>query len=128
MKNGFIPEKSLQKFHTNYTVVDTGYKTPCWLWNRALTEKGYGQFWFKEFGKGKSKNHRAHRAAYIHYVNPNLDPKLDLDHQCDIEACANPWHVQECTTQVNNARKWLVIHALLEHNRSEYTVMSSQDL
>jgi hypothetical protein len=104
-KHQFIPEKNIKIFHESYTVVDTGYDTPCWLWNKALNERGYAQFWFKEYGKGKSKNHRGHRAAYIHFRG-EIDADMTLDHRCNVEACVNPYHCEQETDAENNRLKW----------------------
>ena len=103
-----IPEKNLRIFHSSYTVLDTGHDTPCWLWNKSLSD-GYAQFWFKEYGMKKSKNHRGHRAAYKHFINPEIDDDMTLDHLCQVEACVNPYHCEEVTNAVNNQRKWEVI-------------------
>jgi hypothetical protein len=110
-KGQYIPEKNLKIMFDSIAIVDTGYKTPCWIWTKALNKSGYAQFWFKDFGKGKSKNHRGHRATYQHFIG-EIPEGLDLDHQCDVEACMCPWHCKPMTNAENNKRKWEVIFSL----------------
>lgn len=58
----------------------------CWIWERAVNEKGYGQLGWN--GKG----HRAHRLAYTAFVGPIPDG-LHVLHRCDTPGCVNPLHL-----------------------------------
>ena len=58
----------------------------CWLWQRSLKEKGYGQF------RLNGKTWRAHRLAFTHYVRP-LEPGEILHHSCEVPSCVRPGHL-----------------------------------
>lgn len=80
-----------------YTVEDRGYKTPCWIWQRALHRLGYGQM-------NRKGHHRfAHVAFYVERFGP-VPNGLVLDHLCEIKACVNPEHL-EAITQTENIRR-----------------------
>jgi len=106
---GYMNSRELGNFAEKITLVDTGYKTPCWLWSGALTHNGYGQF------HCKGTIRRAHRVAYMHFMGEiGTDAKtgeaLTLDHQCEIEACANPYHCKPETDAENNRLKWVRLY------------------
>jgi hypothetical protein len=82
--------------------------TPCWIWCKALNERGYAQFWCKPHGKGESKNHRGHRVSYMHFRG-EIAEGMQLDHLCQIECCVNPWHLEQVSNGVNSDRKWGVL-------------------
>ena len=113
----FMDSKTLVRFHGMFSTEHTGVlDTPCWIWDRACNEKGYAQFWFKEYGQGPSKNHRGHKAAYEHYRG-KVQEGMELDHLCGMECCVNPWHLQEVTGQENQYRKWAVIRSFERKQR-----------
>ena len=55
---------------------------PCWVWTGATDEKGYGEFWTGD----RTGTHRAHRWAYIRYVEPLADDEVP-DHLCLNHGC-----------------------------------------
>lgn len=71
------------------------YKTDnCWFWIGAVSEKGYGKFYFD----GKSR--RAHRVAFL--FTYGFWPNKDLMHSCDTPACVRPDHLGEGTHLENH--------------------------
>lgn len=69
----------------------------CWLWQRRLDAKGYGQFWYD------GRNVRVHRFAYEFLVGPIPDG-LVIDHLCRVRHCVNPAHM-EVVTHAENLRR-----------------------
>lgn len=75
------PEKLVERF---WAKVDTG--GDCWLWTGATYYNGYGVF------NIESRNHTAHRAAWILFRGPVPDGILVL-HHCDNPPCVRPDHL-----------------------------------
>lgn len=71
---------------------------PCWTWTgaRHSHNRGYGKFHLR------GKTYNAHRAAYLLLRGP-IAQGLVLGHQCNNEACVNPWHLV-AQTQSDNMR------------------------
>jgi len=80
-----------------YVEQDCGYKTPCWVWQRAKTELGYG------VARADGKNQYAHRMMYEREVGPIPDG-LSLDHLCRNPSCVNPAHLEPVTHGENLRR------------------------
>jgi hypothetical protein len=80
-------------------VEDRGYSSPCWVWQRSLTEKGYGRGPVPGF----AGNSRVHRATYELYVGP-IPEGLVIDHLCCVKACCNPDHLEAVTDEENRRR------------------------
>jgi hypothetical protein len=79
-------------------VEDRGYSTPCWVWQKCLTEKGYGRAQVPELGRM-----RVHRATYQLYVG-QIPEGLVVDHLCRVKACCNPDHLEAVTNEENQRR------------------------
>lgn len=79
----------------DYVEVDTGHRTPCWIWQKSVNAKGYGftQHPF-EF---------AHR-RYFERVHGPIPPGLEPDHLCRQRSCVNPDHM-EVVPHVVNVRR-----------------------
>lgn len=86
--------------------------TGCWLWTKALDEKGYGHFSIN------SKHHKAHRAAYQVY-NGDIPKGLSVCHSCDIRSCVNPHHLYLGTHKEN-------MQDMVNKKRSAYGERSAQ--
>lgn len=80
-------------------IEDRGYETPCWIWQRCVTEKGYALGTVP----GERKNVRVHRAAYEEFVGP-IPPGLQIDHLCRVRNCVNPEHLEPVTNRENALR------------------------
>ena len=81
-----------------WTETDTGYVTPCWIWNAPpQNEAGYCRVWLR----GESV--AAHRAMYEQEVGPIPDG-LMIDHLCRQPSCVRPDHLEPVTNAVNQRR------------------------
>jgi hypothetical protein len=76
---------------------DRGYKTPCWIWQRAMKVDGYGAL------KVAGRMHNAHRGVYLLRRGP-LPDDLVLDHLCRVRSCVNPDHMEPVPCAVNCQR------------------------
>lgn len=70
--------------------VEWGSESQCWNWKAFRDRDGYG--FFKVQIKGKGRNARAHRVAYLLFGG-TLDPGMLLLHTCDNPSCVNPKHL-----------------------------------
>lgn len=99
------------------TGVDTGYKTPCWIWRLSRNRDGYGVEW-----DGKAMR-LAHRVAYER-ENGAIPAGLTLDHLCRERSCVRPDHL-EVVTQAENVRRGrrakLTVHQVHEIRKSGAT-------
>lgn len=68
----------------------------CWYWRGSKTSAGYGRFFVKRHSI------YAHRFAYfIHFGE--LDPALEVLHECDNPPCVRPGHLRQGTHEMNMA-------------------------
>jgi hypothetical protein len=93
----FIYGHNSRKRH-RVVVVDTGWSTPCHVWQLSKTRGGYGQV--RNSSAGMSL---AHRVSYEEQFGP-IPPGLQLDHLCRVRACVNPEHL-EVVTSAQNVRR-----------------------
>lgn len=77
-----------------YAVEDRGFGTPCWVWQRAVNENGYGRM---------PGNQAAHRVYFERERGPVPDG-LEIDHLCRVRACVRPDHM-EAVTHAENVRR-----------------------
>lgn len=81
-----------------YVEQDTGHATPCWIWQRAKMNKGYG--WMHV----KGRNVLAHRHYYERH-RAHIPEGLELDHLCRVPACVRPDHLEPVTHAENMRRR-----------------------
>lgn len=79
------------------SVEDRGHTTPCWIWQGALHNMGYGRV------------HIAGFQWYVHRISYSLfkaEIPLDytIDHLCRVRACFNPDHLEPVTRGENVLR------------------------
>ncbi len=68
-----------------------------WLWIGAITNAGYGEFWFN------GRLIPAHRWAYEDAYGPIPDG-LTIDHKCRVRRCVWPAHLEPVTNRINILR------------------------
>lgn len=88
-----------EPLENRYSVEDRGYDTPCWIWQRAATPKGYGTIW----DPATQKLVRAPRYFYERFVGP-IPEGAQIDHLCRQPPCVNPEHLEPVTQAVNQQR------------------------
>ena len=81
-----------ERFWSKVTKTET-----CWLWTRAKTSAGYGQF------RLDGQAQYAHRLAYQWLIGP-IPEGLQIDHLCRVPACVNPAHLEPVTSGENSRR------------------------
>ena len=80
-----------------YLEQDMGYRTACWVWQRARSRTGYGQ---ASDGKMMRPAHR----IYYERAYGEMPGGLVLDHLCRVRACVNPSHLEPVTRRENALR------------------------
>lgn len=89
------------KVTSRISVEDRGYKTPCWISNRAAQPNGYTKLGYL------GTTWLTHRFAYTVFLGP-VPNGLQLDHLCRQRACCNPTHLEPVTARENILRGDLV--------------------
>jgi hypothetical protein len=79
------------------TVEDRGFRTPCWVSDRATQRFGYTKFGYR------GRTLLTHRVSYQVFVGP-IPTGLVIDHLCRVPACCNPEHLEPVTNQINLLR------------------------
>lgn len=82
----------------DYKVIDAGYKTPCWIWQKYFTSGGYGL----DRTRGAPSS-LAHRCYYIKYKG-SIPDGMVIDHLCKNTLCVNPDHLEAVTQKINIRR------------------------
>lgn len=67
----------------------------CWLWNRCLSDDGYGKV------NPSSGEYAAHRLSYTIFTGPIPEDKV-VRHKCHVRACCNPEHLELGSVYDNN--------------------------
>lgn len=80
-----------------YVETDTGYATPCWIWQLAKDTHGYGAVW------QTNRTAQAHCVAYQEKVGP-VPNGAELDHLCRVRCCVNPDHLDPVSHAENCQR------------------------
>lgn len=82
-------------------IVSTGYVTPCWLWQRAIEERGYARAAVPGFSK---RMVHVHRASVEIFKGP-IPEGFEVDHLCRNTSCVNPSHLESVTPEENRKRQ-----------------------
>jgi hypothetical protein len=85
----------------DYRIEDCGHDTPCWIYARCITPKGYGTLSVKV--NGSQTTRPAHRLAYLLLAGP-IPEGMQPDHLCRNPACINPAHLEVVTPRENTLR------------------------
>lgn len=93
----YIRGHNNRKSPVEYLIEDRGHDTPCWIWQRAKNQWGYGHV--NVNGDFKM----AHRVAYERAHGP-IPQGLHLDHLCRQPSCVNPDHLEPVTNAENTRR------------------------
>jgi hypothetical protein len=95
----FIANHHRRKSPLEWLAKDMGYKTPCWVWQRAHSSNGYARACV-----GNAQARDAHLVYYEKYKGP-IPEGLELDHLCRVTLCVNPEHLEAVTPAVNARRR-----------------------
>lgn len=93
-------ERVVRRLESNYK---KGSKNECWIWERRVNYRGYGEFTVAHNINGRIKwqIYMAHRISWmIHWKLP-IPTGLFCCHTCDVSDCVNPHHLVLGTARTN---------------------------
>lgn len=93
-----LRQSAFERLVVSLVQVSGRMATPCWVWTKAVCNKGYGQF------KCGENNKRVHIAAWEMANGRKVRKGYTLDHLCRDKKCWRPTHVEEVTRALNTAR------------------------
>lgn len=96
---GAFTEKYVDRF---WSKADVRSEDECWLWQRGVSDAGYGQFSAPKVGGG-FRTALAHRVSYS-LEKGHLERGMVIDHLCRVRSCVNPKHL-ELVTYGDNVRR-----------------------
>jgi hypothetical protein len=88
----------------DYVAEDRGHDTPCWVWLKSRTPKGYG------FMLRGERRHVAHVFYWERANGMPVPDGLELDHLCRVRECVNPDHLEPVTHKENMRRAMVAWH------------------
>lgn len=83
----------LQYFESKLTL---DWEFNCWIWTGRKTQLGYGNIYLA------GQQWKTHRLSYE--LHRGSAQGMELDHLCRRPSCANPWHLEPVSPQVNVER------------------------
>lgn len=75
-----------------YDLQDHGYETPCWIYRKKPTDRGYAQMTMEDGSQPGA-----------HHVGA-IPSGLTIDHLCKVRRCVNPAHLEPVTRGENVLR------------------------
>lgn len=103
----FVAGHQARKSPVDWVEEDRGFETPCWVWQRKVTRKGYG---ILEATKARPRAQHAHRWVYERVVGP-IPEGHELHHRCEVPLCVNPAHCEPLTEAAHKALHGEARHA-----------------
>lgn len=80
----------------DYVEEDHNYSSPCWMWQKSITKKGYAAC-------NRNGFYAAHQFYYAKFIG-EVPSGMELDHLCKVRSCVNPYHL-EVVTHIENIRR-----------------------